>query len=120
MEIDFSKYNTLLSNLKVMLEDVVDPDKEEDCSCDDDCDCKECQEKRDKNEKDECMEDKFWMQKAFANSHGQLRKKAGLSKNSEKNIPAKKLNQLAKSSNIRTKRQATLAKTARKIANKNK
>tara|TARA_R100000781_G_scaffold71511_1_gene44840 strand:- start:455 stop:640 length:186 start_codon:yes stop_codon:yes gene_type:complete len=57
--------------------------------------------------------DKNWIQKATAKNKGGLRKKAGV-KAGEK-IPAKKLNQLAKSKNTKTKRQANLAKTLRRM-----
>ncbi len=57
--------------------------------------------------------DKNWIQKATAKNKGGLRKKAGV-KAGEK-IPVKKLNKLAKSKNPKTRKQANLAKTLRKM-----
>jgi hypothetical protein len=54
-----------------------------------------------------------WMQKAFANAKGQLRKKAHAK--AGKPIASGTLNKLAHSSNTKTKRQAVLARTARKV-----
>jgi hypothetical protein len=56
-----------------------------------------------------------WMQKAFANAHGQLRGKLGAKKG--KNISSSKLNAAAKKGG-KLGKQARLAKTARKIAAK--
>jgi hypothetical protein len=57
---------------------------------------------------------KHWMQEAFANAHGQLRKstrtKAG------RNISKRALNRAAHSSNPRTKKRGVLARTARRIS----
>jgi len=57
---------------------------------------------------------KHWMQEAFANAHGQLRKKTRTKKG--RNISKRALNRSAHSRNLKTKRQAVLARTARKIA----
>ncbi len=59
--------------------------------------------------------DPKWMEKAFANAHGQLRKKTGTK--AGKNISSKALSKAAKSSNPKTRKQANLAKIAKK-ANK--
>jgi hypothetical protein len=53
-----------------------------------------------------------WIKSAIKRP-GALRAKAGVS--GDKPIPAKKLNQLANSSNPRTARQANLAKTLKKM-----
>lgn len=55
-----------------------------------------------------------WMQKAFANSHGQFKakaKKAGMSTSAY----AKKVTKKGSKASTKTKRQANLAKTAAKI-----
>lgn len=57
--------------------------------------------------------DGHWMEKAFANAHGQLRKSTGTK--AGKDISSRKLNRAAKSGNVKTKRRAVLARTARKI-----
>lgn len=57
--------------------------------------------------------DGHWMERAFANSHGQLRKKTR-TKNG-RNISKRELNRKANSKNPRTKKQAVLARTARRI-----
>ena len=62
--------------------------------------------------------DKNWMEKAFANSKGQLHKKTG-TKPGDK-ISAKKLNKAAKSKNVKTEREANLLKTVEKINSKRK
>ncbi len=56
-----------------------------------------------------------WIQKAIGNP-GALRKKAGTKPG--QNIPAAKLNKLAKSNNPTTRKQAALAKTLRKLNKK--
>jgi len=58
------------------------------------------------------MAGKNWIRKAIKRP-GALRAKAGVAEG--KNIPAKKLNQLANSSNPTTARQANLAKTLKKL-----
>lgn len=60
--------------------------------------------------------DHFWMEKAFANAHGQLRKKTRTK--SGHNISKRALEREAHSKNPRTKKQAVLARTARKYAGK--
>jgi hypothetical protein len=57
-----------------------------------------------------------WMQEAFKNAKGQLRKKAGAK--SGKPIASGKLEKLTHSASTKTKRQAVLAKTARRFAGK--
>jgi hypothetical protein len=62
------------------------------------------------------VKDDHWMEKAFANSKGQLRKKTKTKKG--KNISEKALEKAEKSSNPKTRKQANLAATARKINRK--
>ncbi len=64
------------------------------------------------------QEDDHWMEKAFANSHGQLRKKTGAKKG--KDISAKRLHAAAHSKDPKTRKEAVLAETARKINAKRK
>ena len=59
---------------------------------------------------------KHWMAEAFGNAHGQLRKKAKAKKG--KPIPAKKLESMTHSKNLKTKRQAVAAQNARKAKKK--
>lgn len=59
------------------------------------------------------MAKRKWMAKAFANAHGQLRKKLGAKKGQP--IAAGKLAKATHSSSTKTKRQAVLAETARKV-----
>ena len=59
--------------------------------------------------------DPKWMEKAFANAHGQLRKETGAKPG--KPIPAAKLAKAEHSKNPTEKKRAVLAETARK-ANK--
>lgn len=59
-------------------------------------------------------EDKYWMQKAFANAHGQFKakaKKAGMSTGAY----ASKVTKEGSKATTKTKRQANLAKVAAKI-----
>jgi len=58
-------------------------------------------------------EKKKWMQEAFKNARGQLRKKTGAK--AGKPIAAGKLEKATHSSSLKTKRQAVLAQTARRI-----
>lgn len=60
--------------------------------------------------------DGHWMEKAFANSHGQLRKSTG-AKAGQK-ISPRKLERAEHSSNSRTRKRAVLAETARKVNRK--
>lgn len=60
--------------------------------------------------------DPFWMEKAFAHSHGQLHKQMGISKN--KNIPVDRLEAAAHSTSPTLKKRAVLARTARRFAGK--
>lgn len=60
---------------------------------------------------------KKWIQGAIKNP-GALRRKAGRKAGSTKPIPAKKLNQMARSKNPTTRRQANLAKTLRSFNRK--
>ncbi len=62
------------------------------------------------------MSDAHWMEKAFANAHGQLHKALGVPKG--KTIPAKKLASAANSSNTTMAKRAVLARTARNINKK--
>jgi hypothetical protein len=57
--------------------------------------------------------DSHWMEKAFENAHGQLRKTTGAKPGEP--IPAKKLAKAEHSSNPTTKKRAVLAETARKV-----
>ena len=57
--------------------------------------------------------DKKWIQKANI-KEGALSKKLGVPK--DKNIPMSKLNKAAKSSDPKTRKQAVLAKTFKKMA----
>jgi hypothetical protein len=57
-----------------------------------------------------------WMQEAFKNAKGQLRSKLGAKPG--KAIPAKKLEKATHSESAKTKKQAVLAKTARRYAGK--
>jgi len=57
-------------------------------------------------------EKKKWMQEAFKNAHGQLRRKAHAKAGQP--IAAGKLEKLTHSESTKTKRQAVLAETARK------
>jgi hypothetical protein len=61
-------------------------------------------------------EKKKWMQEAFKGAHGQLRKKAGAK--AGKPIAAGKLEKLTHSQSTKTKRQAVLAETARRVRRK--
>lgn len=61
--------------------------------------------------------DKKWIQKANI-KEGALSKKLGVPK--DKNIPMSKLNKAAKSSNPKTRKQAALAKTFKKMASAKK
>jgi hypothetical protein len=56
---------------------------------------------------------KHWMQEAFANAHGQLRKSTRTKKS--RKISARSLDRAAHSKNARTKKRAVLARTARRI-----
>jgi hypothetical protein len=56
---------------------------------------------------------KHWMAEAFAGSRGQLRKKTRTKKGH--NISERELTRKANSRNLKTKRQAVLARTARRI-----
>lgn len=58
-------------------------------------------------------DDEHWMERAFAHSHGQLRKKTRTK--SGRNISKRAFNRSAHSRNLKTKRQAVLARIARKI-----
>ena len=62
--------------------------------------------------------DGHWMEKAFANSHGQFRKKAGVKKGEK--LTEAKANKLenAKGASTKTKRQANLAKIGMKDGGK--
>lgn len=57
-----------------------------------------------------------WMQEAFKNARGQLRRKTGAKPG--KPIASGKLEKATHSQNLKTKRQAVLAKTARRSAGK--
>jgi hypothetical protein len=57
--------------------------------------------------------DGHWMERAFANSKGQLRKSTRTKKG--RNISKRALNRAAHSSNPKTKKRAVLARTARKV-----
>ena len=61
-------------------------------------------------------EKKKWMAEAFKHAHGQLRKKLGAKPG--KPIAAGKLAKATHSESTKTKRQAVLAKTARRYAGK--
>jgi hypothetical protein len=61
-------------------------------------------------------EKKKWMKEAFAGAHGQLRKKLGAK--AGKPIAAGKLEKATHAQSTKTKRQAVLAKTARRYAGK--
>jgi hypothetical protein len=54
-----------------------------------------------------------WMQDAFKNARGQLRKKLGAK--AGKPIAAGKLEKATRSDSTKTKRQAVLAQTARRV-----
>lgn len=62
--------------------------------------------------------DGHWMEKAFANSHGQLRKKTGTKSGSK--ISERKLEKATHSRSGKTRKQAQLAETARKINSRRK
>ena len=55
-----------------------------------------------------------WMQEAFKNAHNQLRRKTHTK--AGRNISKRALNRSAHSRNLKTKRQAVLARTARRIS----
>jgi hypothetical protein len=59
------------------------------------------------------MAKEHWMQEAFKGAHGQLRRKLGAKPG--KPIAAGKLAKAAHSENTKTKRQAVLARTARRL-----
>lgn len=54
---------------------------------------------------------KYWVKKAFAGAHGQLHEDLGIAK--DKKIPAGKLESATHSRNPKTRKRASLAKTAR-------
>jgi hypothetical protein len=58
-------------------------------------------------------DDGHWMERAFANAHGQLRRKTRTK--TGRNISKRSLNRAAHSRNLKTKRQGVLARTARRI-----
>jgi hypothetical protein len=59
-------------------------------------------------------EKKKWMQEAFKNARGQLRRKTGAKPGQP--IAASKLEKATHARSLKTKRQAVLAQTARRVA----
>lgn len=58
--------------------------------------------------------DGHWMEKAFSKNKGKLHKELGVPEGNK--IPAKKLNKAAKSSNPTLKKEAVLARTAKRVS----
>ncbi len=117
MNFDFKKYACILEDTHLTVSKLIGPLMEDDEvyeECGDDCDCEPCKEKQEADkEKEEQTEGKKWIQ-AMHMKKGALRKKLGYG-DSGKNISAEKLNKATHSKNPKTRKQAALAKTLKKL-----